>query len=41
MFQLARFTLLRRDEEGLSLFADLVADSTLTPDDVQQWTMFA
>ncbi|WP_042435560.1 hypothetical protein [Streptacidiphilus anmyonensis] len=41
VFQLARLILLRRDEEGLALFADLVADGTLAPDDVQQWLLFA
>nr|BEK71482.1 hypothetical protein KPHV_87090 [Kitasatospora purpeofusca] len=41
VFRLARLILLRRDKEGVALFKDLVADGTLTPDDVQQWTMFA
>ncbi len=40
-FMLARFILLRRDKEGLALFTDLVANGTLAPESVQQWTLFA
>lgn len=38
---LARFILLRRDEEGRAPFTNLAADGSLAPEDVRKWALFA